>query len=104
MQYSMHQSNRASPGDRSGREGSDIWSRRKSSEALKGIATTAVRSPRSNVPEANSEMTKKKLTLMKLMLKNEKQANELMKRQIMGLSTEMHLKNPTVMESSRIRH
>lgn len=41
---------------------------------------------------------------MKLLLKNEKQANELMKRQIETLNTDMHVNHPTVVDIARLRH
>lgn len=69
-------------------ESRDIWGKRKNSEALKNMATGVAKSPRN---EQDSEMIKKKLQLMRLMLKNEKQANKLMKNQIKCQLTEMHL-------------
>ena len=97
----MHPSFRASPTSQMESENKNIWGNRKSSEAVKNIEITATKSPRL---EPDSDITKKKLQLMKLMLKNEKQANELMKRQIMGLSTEIHLYHSTLQETAKCRH
>jgi hypothetical protein len=94
-------SNRVSPTSQIHSEIKEIWGKRKSSEALNDIATSVVNSPRL---EQDSDMIKKKLQLMRLMLKNEKHANELMKKQIMGLSTEMHLHHPTLQETAKFRH
>ena len=44
------------------------------------------------------------MQLMKMMLKNEKQANEIMKNKIHAMSTEMHLNNQSMLESAKLRN
>ena len=97
IQYSDHPSYTATP-NLSKKDG--IFKKRNDSEALKTINTFGQK----QAPTATNDLVKQKLQLMKLVLKNEKQANELMKRQINNLSTEIHVNNPTVSDIARLRH
>jgi hypothetical protein len=96
MQYSDHPSYAATP-NLSQKGG--IFRKRNDSEASKTIT-----SGQKQASTISTSLVKQKLQLMKMLLKNEKQANELMKRQINNLSTEIHVNNPTVLDIARLRH
>ncbi len=98
MQYSDHPSYGATPN--LSRKGGIWTTRRNSGEALKTMSTSVVSQTRA----ASTDLVKQKLQLMKMLLKNEKQANEIMKIQIDNLSTEIHVNSPTVMDIARVRH
>ena len=48
---------------------------------------------------SNAELMKRKYYLMKLMLKNERKANGLISQQLGGLTAQLHMKNPVVINS-----
>ena len=62
------------------------------SNSKKEHSQTLRRMQRANTAKA----MKRKLQLMKLMLKNEKRANDIVKSQIDTLSIQLHSENPTV--------
>jgi len=51
-----------------------------------------------------ADLVQRKLQLMKMMLKNEKQANDIMKNKIHAMSSEMHMNNQSMLESAKIRN
>lgn len=97
MQYSDYPSYAATP-NLSQKGG--IFKKKSDSVALKTINTSGQK----QATTASTDLVKQKLQLMKMLLKNEKQANELMKRQIDDLSTEIHVNNSTVQDIARLRH